>query len=259
MAIELLTDDEPRGPKHGEPRSDGLNLVIIDGEHKYWQKDNGTRVCGAKTRDFNPPNRFKRCRQDKIDSDTKRCRQHGGMSDRGAASHSFKTGEYSEYMPHALGERLENFMNDPTISSLREDLALADTRLSMKLEEIEGMETGQRWEELEERAAELDVALRNDDPATANQALREIQRIIQEGAEEKEHWDEIFDIMEQKRKLAETENKRIKASSNTLTPEEASMLIDVMVQLMKDVVEEHDVPKEALKDFNRKTRNLLDT
>jgi predicted nucleic acid-binding Zn-ribbon protein len=154
---------------------------------------------------------------------------------------------------------MDDFMKDPNIASVREDLALADVRLSMKLEQMETAETGERWEKLEEKVDVLSDALTEGDTDTASAALAEIQEIVKEGAEMEESWDEVFDIMEQKRKLAETENKRIKASSNTLTVEEASMLVDVMVSLMQDVAERYDLPNQALRDINEATRDLLDT
>lgn len=259
MPYKVLFEDEPRGEQHGEARSDDLELVIIDGEPKYWQKKNGTRVCGAKTRDWNPPDCWRRCTQSRVDADNNRCRQHGGEAERGVAAHNFKTGRYSKYLPDALGQRMDDFMKDPDIASVREDLALADVRLSMKLEEMETSEVGKKWEELQEEIDVLDNALMNGDTATATAALQRVQEIVDEGAEREEQWDEVFEIMEAKRKLAETENKRVKASSNTLTVEEASMLVDMMVSMMRDVADRYDLPKQALQDINEATRNLLDT
>lgn len=259
MAYKVRYEDEPRGEAHNEPREDGLDLIVIDGEPRYWQKPNGKRACGAKTRDWDPPSNWTRCRQTRIDPDNHRCRNHGGQSLRGVASPSWEGKGRSQYLPDALGDRMDDFMKDPNIASVREDLALADVRLSMKLEQMETAETGERWEKLEEKVDVLSDALTEGDTDTASAALSEIQEIVKEGAEAEESWDEVFDIMEQKRKLAETENKRIKASSNTLTVEEASMLVDVMVSLMQDVAERYDLPNQALRDINEATRDLLDT
>lgn len=257
--MKLRQEEEPKGESHGEKRTDGLELVLIDGEPKYWQREDGTRVCGAKTRDFDPPDCYRRCRQHAIDKDNGRCKRHGGQTPKGVASASWEGQGYSRYLPESLGERMDEFMKDPEISSVREELALADVRLSMKLEELEEGGSRELWDDLKKQVDALDMALQNKDIQTASAALRRIKDVIQKGAEEQERWDEVFHVMEQKRKLAETETKRTKASSNTLTVEEASMLVDFMVNIMQDVVDRYDVPRAALGDIQQATQKLLDT
>lgn len=253
----IIEEGEPRGEKHGEPRQDGLNLIMIDGEPKYWVNGDGDRVCGAKTSSYSES--YKRCSQSGkfIDKDNKRCRNHGGASPKGIAHPSWEGKGKSRYLPANLGARMEEFMKRPDIASVREDLALADLRLSMKLEDMDDGPSREHWDKLKEAVEALEAARRRGDSEAVADAINRIQELVLKGAEESKKWEEVFDIIEQRRKLAETENKRMKQSSNTLTVEEASMLVDLMVNTVMDILDRYDVPRDAYEDLNRATRKIL--
>lgn len=253
----VIEDGEPRGDEYGEPRADGFNLVVVDGEPKYWQHPDGQRTCGAKKRSWDED--YARCSRRGNLMENNRCQQHGGPSPKGYASPHFEHGRHSQYLPGQLGERLDEFLSDPEIASVRQELALIDTRLSVKLQEMDGGPSQQHWEDLEETVDELEAARRRGDGDAVAACINRIVRLVREGAEEQDQWDEIFDVVEQRRKLAETENKRMKASSNTLTVEEASMLVDAMTSTVMDILERYDAPDEAYRELTDVTTNLLDS
>jgi hypothetical protein len=253
-----LEEGEPKGADHGEPREDNMSIVIVDGEPEYWKRDdNGERACGAKRTGWQ--DHKMRCRAfGNLDNDNNRCQHHGGTTPRGLESPHFQHGGYSQYLPDSLGDRMDDFMKDPNIASVREELALLGTRLSSKLEELEDGPSRDLWEQLEDAVDELEAARRRGDGDAVAACLNQITRLVRNGAQEQEKWEDVFDIVEQRRKLAETENKRMKQSSNTLTVEEASMLVEVMTGTVMDILEQYDVPPDAYEQLNNATRRLLD-
>ena len=253
-----LADGEPRGERHGEPREDDLDLVIIDGEPKYWVKNGEDRVCGAKTSGWQ--DNYRRCRNhSNIDNGNKRCPNHGGDTPRGLASPSWEGKGRSDYLPEALGDRFDEHMKDPDITSVREDLALTNLRIDMQLEKIEEGGSADKWEELQDEMETLEEARRKGDSAQVSASLNRIDELVTEGNEQQEMWEEIFSIIEKRRKLVETENKRLQQSSNTLTVEEASMLVDVLTSTVLDILDRYDVPQQAYNELQDATERLLET
>jgi hypothetical protein len=256
--FQALEPDEPKGADHGEPRADEMSVVVVDGEPKYWKRDdNGERACGAKRSSWDDD--FKRCsRYGNLDNDNYRCQQHGGTTPRGLASPHFQHGGYSQYLPDNLGDRMDEFMADPNIASMRKELALLGTRLSSKLEEIDKGPSRDIWDQLEEAVDTLEAARNRGDGDGVSVALDRIVGLVREGADEQEVWEDVFEIVEQRRKLAETENKRMKQSSNTLTVEEARMLVEFITGTVTDILDQYNLPPDAYEELNDATRKILD-
>ena len=130
--------NEPRGEKYDEPREDGLTFVVEDGGEKYWRNERGQRVCGAKrTNQFKPDEgQFLRCREYRLGVGN-RCSVHGGKSKTGKENPAFKDGRHSQFLPKGLLDRYEKFLQDPELASMREELALLDTRISLILSSLD--------------------------------------------------------------------------------------------------------------------------
>lgn len=67
-----------------------------------------------------------------------RCKFHGGATPVGPASPHFKTGRYSVLLKDikGLGEHYERALVDPELLSLREEVALVDARLGSLLDKV---------------------------------------------------------------------------------------------------------------------------
>src|SRR5262249_44606649 len=86
------------------------------------------RVCGAKKRDGTP------CQARPYPNG--RCRVHGGATPGGFASANFKHGKYSRFLPRGLTDAYEAALRDPELLSLREDVALLESRIVELLKRI---------------------------------------------------------------------------------------------------------------------------
>lgn len=244
--------DEPRGDRHGEPRADDLNFVVDDGEH-VWVNEDGKRVCGAKTKSWSDD--YARCRQSRT-MDNGRCRMHFGKVEGGTAHHQYKHGRYSKYLPEGLAERFEHFVDDPELQNLRSEIALMDTRIATLLDGLDENVSAELWSELREAYRDMRFAMQQDDNESMAEALNTMGRLIEQGADQAEVWRETTEIVDQRRKLVETENKRVQRSSSTLSPEEAMLMVNFLVDTVMGVLDRYDVPTDAKREISQATRRL---
>src|SRR3972149_6206199 len=77
-----------------------------------------------------------------------RCHIHGGKSPSGVASPHFKTGRYSKDMPLHLAARYQQAVHDPQLLSLRDDVAVCESRISELLQRVSTGDERTRWDAL---------------------------------------------------------------------------------------------------------------
>jgi Spy/CpxP family protein refolding chaperone len=163
-----------------------------------------------------------------------RCRLHGGLTPAGIASPNFQTGRYSKYLPQRMLERYSEAQADPELIALREDVALVDARLGDLLKQVDTGESGALW-------AKLDAAFekyskfkdRADKILDANAAFNECEHLIQAGVSDRYAWAEVSALIEQRRKLVESESKRLKDMQQMVTVEKAMALISALADSVR--------------------------
>ncbi len=120
---------------------------------------------------------------------------HGGASPSGLGSPNFKTGRYSKHLPAKLADRYHEAVNDADLLAMRDDIALLDARI------------GERLATLTEHA---------DDPGVAHVV-----------------WQDVSAYVEQRRKLVETEQKRLIAMQQMMTAEQAALLLGAVAGVIR--------------------------
>ena len=121
------------------------------------------------------------------------CLAHGGRTPRGAASPHFTTGRHSRSLPGHLVATHERARADPTLLSLREELALVDAMIADHLRQ-----------------------LANDGPAAADRRV----------------FRRIFSLIEQRRRLVGAEVRHLVLAREVLTAEEAYALLGAVVAIV---------------------------
>ncbi len=186
------------------------------------------------------------------------CQVHGGKSPVGMASASFKTGRHSKYLPQRLMARYAEAVEDATLIELRDEVALTDARLSEVLAGVDTGESGALWAKLKVAFRRYQDALR--DPTKMIQAplyLDECGELIQQGLSDAYAWAEISTLIEQRRKLVESEAKRLKDLNQNITAEKAMVLISALSGAVKRHVTDPDqlraVARELAQLVNRDT------
>lgn len=145
-------------------------------------------------------------------------------------------GRYSKYLPTRLQARYEEAEKDPELLNLRGEISLLDARLAELLGKLDSGESGLLWKDLQKQNAELQLAKSTGDTIGAMQALNEISSLIDRGSREWMIWGEIGGIVEQRRRLVESERKRLVEMNQIITIEQAMTLITSVGAIVRKYV-----------------------
>src|SRR5262249_11451887 len=144
-----------------------------------------------------------------------RCRLHGGVN------HTpVKHGRFSKFLPVRLADRAAELLRDPDYLELKNDIALLDTRISELLERLDEPANGAA----STKARALNEKAKRGGTEGAA-ARRELDELLEHGAADTDHWQEISQLLEQRRKLAEAETKHLALRQQFITAKEANLLV----------------------------------
>ncbi len=200
--------------------------------------------CGAKTRAGAP------CKKPGAGAGG-RCRLHGGATPTGIASPHTVTGRYSKYLPTRLMERYADARTDAALLELREEVALVDARLADVLGRVDAGESGATWRKLGECFAKFKKAQHVKDTVEAMAALLELDNLITAGVSDYAAWDEVQQLLEQRRRLVESERKRQVEMQQMITSERALLLFTAISETIKKHVTDRATLSLIAADLNR--------
>ena len=190
------------------------------------------KTCGAKTKHDGTP-----CERSPVRGRT-RCRVHGGKTPVGPACKHYRVGRYSTYLPERLRERYEQAESDQELLSLKSEIALTDARLIDLLARVDTGESGQLWANLKKAHEEFKRYRMAGDVPKMTTALARVEALLDSAVQDHTAWSEIGTLIEQRRKLTESEAKRLITLQQMLTTEEAMAiahrLIDIMTRHVTD-------------------------
>lgn len=146
-----------------------------------------------------------------------------------------------------MSVRYSESLSDPDLISTRSDIALMDARLEDLLAKVDTGESGETWQALQEAVHEFDKAERlanacsegrNQDKwlAEREEAMRTIIVLVQAGMSDYAAWSDIKHTLEQRRKLAETEQKRLVAMQQMISSDQAMTLVAALLASVKSHV-----------------------
>ena len=177
------------------------------------------------------------------------CRFHGASALRGIASHFFKTGKASKYIPKKLRPHYIAALRDPALDNLKNQIALLEARESELLTRIGTGESDGAWEDARQAMLDLLEATRAGDKNKSFYAVERLKRTILAGSDEKRQWDEIRENMELRRRLVETERKREEYLRANITPEILASLMGRVCTIIKQYVEDRRVLSRIADDI----------
>ena len=172
------------------------------------------------------------------------CRYHGGKTPVGTASPHFKTGKYSKHMPTRLAELYSETLADENVVSMIEEVRLCDTRILDCLDKLSTGESGNLYKTLREQLGVIVEALATGDLGEVERVLETVQRLVDQGAADWEIWRELSHWMEQKKRLVETEIKRVVAGKMYFTFQEVQAFLGLMMMEVRHIVGDGDVLRQ---------------
>lgn len=184
------------------------------------------------------------------------CAIHGGKSLVGRDLPQFRHGRYSKYLPDNLAERYNEALANPDLISLEDDIALIESRLTLQLDAVRGAGAD---ENLLHRLREMYGQFRRHTNAGnqegAIQAITALGELLFQGADTRVAWDEVNSLIEQRRKLVETERKRLIDENQMITVDRLMILVAAIV----DIIRRNVVSKEERAAVASEIRLLVDS
>lgn len=199
------------------------------------------KKCGAKTRAGGV------CKQPAMPNG--RCRMHGGKSKQGVAHPQIKHGRYSKNLPARMQESYEASLKDTNLLDLRDGIAVLDARIADVMKRVDVGESLELWATLRERYRELREAERVGDEQGASEALQEMARIINRGYQDWRAWDGIERTLDNRRRHVETEARRVERMHQTMTAEQAALLVVAVQEIIFRHVPEDDRREKIADDI----------
>jgi hypothetical protein len=200
---------------------------------------NRLHVCGAQRQNRD---RGECCHKIPLDG-RDRCKQHGGASPGRPIIH----GRRSKYLPARLLERVEDGLNDTNLISLGEDVALMDALISEECENLGEDKPAELWKKARTLFAVYSGKKDDDDPkerAAGTAAYWELKETLENGNGIYERIARIVTLTEQKRKLSESELKRLVAAKQFVSVQELTIFVARLQALISETVKE---PSERAK------------
>jgi predicted nucleic acid-binding protein len=139
-----------------------------------------------------------------------------------------------------LKDRYDQARADEELLFLREEIALLDSRLADLLQRVDTGESGALWANLTKVWADLQRA--EEGSTEYLQAWIKVDELMKAGTTDYLAWQELQAVIEQRRKLVESERKRVVELQQVITAERAMVLLSVVV----DVVRRHVTDRNAL-------------
>lgn len=190
------------------------------------------------------------CKRHAVAGKTK-CHIHGGKSLSGAASPNFKTGRYSKYLPARLAERYQESQTDPQLLALRDEVALVDSRLAELLGRVDTGESRKCWQEAQDAFGELRKARADSNAKGFAAAMAGLESALQIG-NDYAVWDEISATIDLRKRLVESERKRLVEMQNMITSERAMVLLATVA----DIIRTHVTDRNTLTAISGEFRKL---
>ena len=168
------------------------------------------------------------------------CRMHGGKTPTGIALPQTKHGRYSKVLPTRMLERYNAAITDPELLNLSAEIAVVDSRLSDLLIRVESGDAGEIWDKLSKAKDKYRDASLKADIAEMGAQLDAMISLIERGAADVAAWREIHGVLEQRRRLVESERKRLVEQEQMLTLHEAMTMFQAMAAAVKSNVSDRD-------------------
>lgn len=179
----------------------------------------------------------KRCRRNASKGRTV-CASHGGKSLTGREHPAFKTGRYSKYLPERLLEKYHTAMESGDLTGLEQEIALIEAKTADALERMttgDGAAGVTAWMDLTAAYASLRTELvrPEPDPARLRSAVVGMDHAVQRGGDEARAWREILGLIEARRRLVDTERRRLSDEDKAISIERLMVLCTAIIDVIR--------------------------
>jgi hypothetical protein len=224
----------------------------LDSEGYCLDPETGDRICGAERNSGRPGP----CKSPPVNHGNHRCRHHGGKSLKGMAATNYQGKSYSKYLPKAVLDDYNTALLDPELIQLKGEIALVEARMSLVFRQLGSGESKQTWRKVQDAKNDLMRALRlpTDDPQAAQaqaQALTILSEEIDKGSGDYALWIEMVDLIDAKRKLVESETRRMVAGKMYMTLDRFGLVFNALLRAVTSNVADRVTRGRIQDEWNR--------
>jgi hypothetical protein len=159
----------------------------------------------------------------------------GSRTQHGFAHPAFKHGKYSRDLPSRLLSRYEQSIADPELAAMTHEIGVLDARIGELLNRIDKGEAGALWSQLTQMSTEAAAYAASDTAdglILAGGLWAEMAKLIKRGASEWKAWDSVVNLMEERRKIVDTETKRKERERRSMDYKQAIILVSTIRQII---------------------------
>jgi len=144
-------------------------------------------------------------------------------------------GRRGVFLPKSIVDRYEEAIVDPELVSLREDIATAEARCMQLLEQIrDDPRNSGAYAQLLERNIENQIESVRKGSLTYAQLVQNVLVLLRSPVQEKLSWAEYYQVSDLKRKLVDSEAKRL--STLGWTPDAVMGMIAEIAEILKPLL-----------------------
>lgn len=159
------------------------------------------------------------------------------------------TGVPYELRSTKFQERYNKATQDSELLALKREIALVNARLLQLADKLGTGEASETWLTLKALMQDLIKAQRSGDPQ-APEIFEQMFHLISKGAEDVRLWQDITALQEHLRKLIESERRRLVELKQYVTSEDATALINALLEAVKRNVEQKQLTR-IIGDFSK--------
>lgn len=145
----------------------------------------------------------------------------------------------------------EAALADPELIAVREELAVLVSREADLLRRVDTGEAGEHWGAMMSAWADYKAAHRSGDDVLMASSETRLWAAMDAGSKDYEAWDEYLNVVERRRRLVETERKRLSEIQQAITNERAMMLATALLDSVKRHVNDRATLAAIGSDFHR--------
>jgi len=134
--------------------------------------------------------------------------------------------------------RYKEALTDPERLALDNEIALVDTRIMDILGRVDTGEAGRHWAQVGEAYTSLINSMRENDTAGVSAALEKMNREIGMGVSDYAAWKEIIDLITSRRRLVESERKRLMQMKALVAIDEAINWVRAFIETVRGHVDQ---------------------
>lgn len=146
-----------------------------------------------------------------------------------------------EYLPDTVAEKYQQAVSDPELLNISKDVALIEVRLGQLLQRVDFAEDKQRIEDIFRQAKEVQIQLETENYAAAVTANAKLKDLIEKNQDDHAVWGDIFELLELRRRLVESEGNRLVRMNQMISAEDAMKLAIKLLEAVKRNVKDPNV------------------